>query len=354
MSQDNRIELEPITSPEEWDRQIEKLASAHFLQSSAWGQFKCRYGWHSECWRILDGTIPVAYACVLSRSLGLLRLAYVPRGPLLVRPDERSLSLAATALSGLAQQRQYLLLKADPEMWDDTREWATRLLRQQRWQPGEQVQFRNTVTVELQVPEEELLARMKPKTRYNIGLAKRRGVTVGSSTSVQALDDLYSLYVETACRDGFIVRPRAYYQSLWTSLLERNMATVLLARHDNKVLAGLVVVAFGRTAWYLHGASSNYGRNLMPTYLLQWHAMQWARERGCERYDLWGAPETQNEDDPMAGVLRFKLGFGGVFHQGLGAWDYAPSARLYRLYRFTAPRLLSLGQWLRQHTQQYE
>jgi lipid II:glycine glycyltransferase (peptidoglycan interpeptide bridge formation enzyme) len=121
-----------------------------------------------------------------------------------------------------------------------------------------------------------------------------------------------------------------------------------VAEHDGRPLAALMVFARGSTAWYFYGASSSDGRNLMPTYALQWQAMRWARARGCSRYDLWGVPdepesvlesEFTRRQDGLWGVYRFKRGFGGRLARTTGAWDLVLRPGLYRLYGFAARRL---------------
>ncbi len=345
--------LQPVSSAEEWDRSLASLPAPHFLQSSAWASFKGDYGWRAEPYRLLVASDTLGYASVLTRNLlGPLRVAYVPRGPLLQNPDPAGLELALAALEELSRQRGWLMLKVDPEIWDEAVPPVRALLRRRSWRPGDQVQFRNTVDLGISGDEDTLLSQMKPKTRYNIRLAGRREVTV-EETPAEALGAVYDLYRETGVRDGFIVRPRSYYLSLWSGLVGAGMGVVLVARHQGTPVAALIAVAFGNTAWYFHGASRYESRQLMATYLLQWEAIRWARARGCTRYDLWGAPESLDENDPMSGVLRFKLGFGGSFREGLGAWDYAPRPYLYRAYHLVVPRLLALGRAARRRTQQY-
>jgi len=343
----------PITvSDEQWDLAVQEHPTAHFLQSATWGDFKTRYGWQVQRVSLGDGDV---LASVLSRPMlgGALRLGYVPRGPVMSDATPAAFGHALAALESLARQSHYLALKVEPELWDTDVPWARAVLTERGWRPGSQVQFRNTVSLPIDGSEETLLAGMKPKTRYNVRLAERRGVNVHPASDAD-LDAVYDLYRQTAIRDGFIVRPRSYYRELWGSLRGAGMAEVLVAEHEGRLLGGLVVVAYGRTAWYLHGASSDDGRNLMPTYLLQWRAIQWARARGCTTYDMWGAPDSEDESDPMYGVLRFKLGFGGVFRQGIGAWDYAPHRLPYFAYSVVLPRLLSLTRAARRRTQQRE
>ena len=120
------------------------------------------------------------------------------------------------------------------------------------------------------------------------------------------------------------------------------MGHLLLAEAEGRVLAGLFLVVFGRRAWYIYGASSGEGRELMPNYLLQWEAMRLARGRGCDFYDMWGAPDELDESDPMWGVYRFKAGSGGEFVRHIGAYDYPASRPLYWLYRGAIPWYLNL------------
>jgi len=353
MTSDPVPSLEEILSPGDWDSQVLKLPEPHFLQSSAWASFKAAYGWQARRYCISLDHEPMAYAAILVRRLGALRIAYVPRGPLMLEAGQRSLDAALAALEQLAREERFLFLKADPEIWDSDAEiWAGPTFRRRGWHRGTDVQFRNTVMMHIALDDQDILKRMKPKTRYNIRLAERRGVEV-TPADADSLGEIYSLYRQTATRGGFIVRPRSYYELIWQHLVSNDMGTVLTARYDGQLLAAVVVVAYGKTAWYLHGASSSDHRNLMPNYILQWHAVRWARERGCTRYDMWGAPDSLDDSDPMWGVLRFKLGFGGHLRRGVGAWDYAPRRLAYQVYTRTAPLALSLGRAIRRRRQRY-
>jgi lipid II:glycine glycyltransferase (peptidoglycan interpeptide bridge formation enzyme) len=128
---------------------------------------------------------------------------------------------------------------------------------------------------------------------------------------------------------------------VWRQFLLNGWARLLLAEVEGEVVAGLMLFLFGRTAWYMYGASSDRQRQLMPSHLLQWEAIQVARRLGCTRYDMWGAPDRFDEDDSMWGVYRFKTGFGGETVRGIGAFDYPPSARLYWAYTVAMPRVLA-------------
>jgi lipid II:glycine glycyltransferase (peptidoglycan interpeptide bridge formation enzyme) len=261
-------------------------------------------------------------------------------------------------LEQLAHRRQALFVKVDPDVYDPDGVPAfsprpacapatASLLTSRGWRfSDDQIQFRNTLLLDLVRSEDELLASMKQKTRYNVRLAKRRGVAIRHCT-VKDTETFYQLYTQTAQRDGFAIRPFDYYRDVWGTFLEAGMAYLLLAEVEGEAVAGLVLFTLGATAWYMYGASSNRHRKLMPNYLLQWEAIRRAKAAGCTLYDLWGAPDDLDESDPMWGVVRFKLGLGGQLACGLGAWDF-PSRRLgYRLYTEVVPRYLD---WLRRRS----
>jgi lipid II:glycine glycyltransferase (peptidoglycan interpeptide bridge formation enzyme) len=212
------------------------------------------------------------------------------------------------------------------------------------------VQFRNTVVIDLTLPEETLMARMKQKTRYNVRLAQRKGVTVRRG-SLADLDVLYRMYAETSLRDGFVIRDEGYYRLLWQTFLSKDVPTkpghqpcaqVLVAEVDGEAVAALFVFYFAGKAWYLFGMSRDAHREKMPNHLLQWEAIRQAKAAGCRVYDLWGAPDDFVESDPLWGVYRFKEGLGGEVVRHLGAWDLPLRPFYYRLYTQFLPRLLDI------------
>jgi lipid II:glycine glycyltransferase (peptidoglycan interpeptide bridge formation enzyme) len=208
---------------------------------------------------------------------------------------------------------------------------------------AEQIQFRNTVLVDLAPSEDELLARMKQKTRYNIRLAGRKGVTVRKG-SASDLDMLYKMYAETALRDGFTIRGQDYYRSVWQTFMAQDEPACqpLIAEVESDPVAAVMIFKFAKKAYYLHGMSRAVHRNKMPTYLLQWEAMKYAKSAGCDVYDLWGAPEVFDESDSMWGVFRFKQGLGGEVLRTIGAYDLPIRPYYYKIYTQVLPRILGL------------
>jgi lipid II:glycine glycyltransferase (peptidoglycan interpeptide bridge formation enzyme) len=207
--------------------------------------------------------------------------------------------------------------------------------------------------------EEEMLARMKQKTRYNIRLAEKKGVSLRVGT-LGDLPMLYKMYAETSVRDGFVIRDEGYYKTVWELFMRSHVDTLegsqveifqrsnfptcepLIAEVDGDPVAAIFVFYFAGRASYVYGMSRNVHREKMPTYILQWEAMKRAKAKGCAVYDLWGGPEVFDESDSMWGVYRFKEGLGGKVVRTLGAWDFAPSPLWYKMYSEVIPRVLDV------------
>ena len=336
---DAAVELQS-PSAEQWNSALQRCHAPSILQSFQWGEFK-----RSTGWGVIRHRSAAGVAQVLLRHTPLGRLAYVPRGPAL--SPELPFAVAAGQLIGelaqLARECGCIALKLEPP-WPASPE-VQALLQRLGFRPAFQaVQVPSTVLVDLRGEEEALLARMKPKTRYNIRLSLRKGVTVRIGGDVD-LPAFAALMQQTARRDGFPSRDPAYYEGAYRAFAADGMAALLLGEHEGALLAAIMVFAFGDMAYYLYGASSDEKRNLMASYAVQWRAMVWARERGCETYDLWGIPEEVGAhpelyvdtdrlgEGGLWGVWRFKRGFGGKVVRYAGAWDLVQRPLPYALYR---------------------
>lgn len=348
------ISVQEIVDPKAWDQAVLAMPEPHILQSWAWGESKAQTGWRAK--RLVWGehaSVPgdssrfAAWACagLLVRRLNPrlpLAVAYAPRGPLLDWSDEELAVRVLRDIEQAARRQRAVFVKIDPDVVAGSPEGdaLVALLQRRGWTfSAEQIQYRNTVISDLTPSTDALLAGMKPKWRYNVRLAERNGVYVRAGEPAD-LPLFYAMYVETGARDGFLVRPFAYYQAIWESFLSRGFAHLLLAVVGDKIIAGLVLFRFGPTAWYFYGASTAQHRDLMPNHALQWAALRWAQEHGCTRYDWWGAPDVLDESDPMWGVYRFKQGFGGQFVPHIGAWDYPVNRGAYWAYTKAMPRVL--------------
>jgi lipid II:glycine glycyltransferase (peptidoglycan interpeptide bridge formation enzyme) len=310
-----------------------------------WGRFKSRFGWEARAFSVDWKAGGVRPLLTLSRRIApFLSMTYIPWGPELPDAFPDAPDLRAAAAAELARALKPFLKAAfvrfDLPWFDyeggDPREKS--LLHNFRFRrAGADIQPPDTVLVDLKLSLDEILAAMKPKCRYNIGLAEKRGVVVcdcGAETEV-----FYRLLKETAQRDGIAVHSAEYYRALFEESLGQNPQTVptqlrlYTARHENDDLAAIVALFRGKQATYLYGASSNIKRNLMAPYALQWKAMQDAKAFGCTVYDLFGIPPDENPGHPMAGLYRFKTGFGGRIIRRPGCWDYPYKPLLHALFK---------------------
>lgn len=202
----------------------------------------------------------------------------------------------------------------------------------------------NTIFIDVKKDEASLLQSMKPKTRYNIGVSERSGVTVNVAAR-DNLDRWYALYTETARRNGFHLHNIEHFRAVLDSTAENTQSPaevyLLMAEYEREPLAAMFLVITGNRATYLYGASSSNKRNLMATYALQWRAITLAKERGCTDYDMFGIAPNPDPDHPMYGLYRFKTGFGGEIYHGLGCWDYPLDTDVYSY--FVAREMMTQG-----------
>ena len=347
-------------SPTEWNALLLTFPNAHILQTWEWGASKIRNGWTPESyiWQDETGTVE-ACAMLLRREVKLgfltLKVLYCPKGPTL---DWQNHALRERVLNDLqkhAKKQNAIFLKIDPDLLlgtgvpgaeDERPEPLGESLQSELTKRGwlfsqDQIQFRNTVFIDLTREEDEILAAMKQKTRYNVRLAARRGVVVRQGTLAD-LPLLYQIYAQTAVRDDFVIRGEAYYLDLWKSFMEAGMCHPLVAEVEGEAVAGLFILHFNHVARYMYGMSTEKFRELMPNHLLQWEAIRLSKDLGCESYDMWGAPDVFDESDSMWGVYRFKDGFNGITARHLGAWDFPARPLLYKLYTNFLPRILDI------------
>ncbi|HSL46471.1 MAG TPA: peptidoglycan bridge formation glycyltransferase FemA/FemB family protein [Anaerolineales bacterium] len=328
----------PIVSLAEWNQFLQKYPNAHLLQTGEWGELKSGFGW--EAVRIIDDEFEAGIQVLLRKLPFGYRIAYAPKGPV-GRPENITFWLEV-GQTCMKRRAIFIQLELDgwesPEYWEQVHHTLLRWLHPIRLSPHN-IQPPRTLIVEINGSEEEILARMKQKTRYNIRLAEKKGV------AVRAWDDIGSFHkmmLLTGSRDGFGVHSLEYYRRAYDLLYPKQMAQLLVAEYGEKPLAALFVARNGNRAYYLYGASTDEERNRMPTYLLQWEAMKWARALGCEEYDLWGVPDEdkatleanfEKRSDGLWGVYRFKRGFGGQLKRAPQGVDHVLNPFLYWPYR---------------------
>lgn len=329
-----------LENQNEWDA-LALASRAHLLQTFAWGELKAKFGWRVERLAFRDGEKIHTGAQILYRQLApALTIAYIPRGPFGNNPA--TLAKFFDALKQHTRTHHAFLFKTEPD-WqpDDAR---VKILRAADAHAAtETIQPAATIHIDLTADLDTILARMKSKWRYNIRLAEKKNVVVRAGTRAD-MPAFYDLMQITGTRDQFAIHGQNYYAAAFDLLTARDHAQLFIAEFQKRPLAMIFVTAFADEAIYLYGASSNLERNRMPNHALHWTAMQWAKARGCTRYDLWGIPsmnETSAAENLAAenlppSLYQFKQGFGGQVVRYTGAYDFifnAPRFQLYQLAR---------------------
>ena len=317
-----------MSALEQWDAYVAQAPDGGLLQSSAWAAFQEALGRQVAFLRITnknESTNTSAHALVVEHKLPLgLSYVYSPRGPVVMEHGTWNMEHVLSEMAGVIRQKfpRAIFWRIEPPFSPSYKLQANsyKLVRASR-----DVQPATTLVIDLTKSEEELLAAMKQKTRYNIGVAERYGVTVSSSLSDEDCGRFLEILEQTARRDGFKLHPLNYYRVMLTGPFE-----LFVAEHQGRMLAGAIVAFFGQWSYYLHGASSSEHRALMAPYALHWEIMRQAKSRGCTRYDLWGIDEHR-----WPGVTRFKTGFAPNTKPTTfaGTWDVVFRPALYRLYR---------------------
>jgi len=340
----------PEVTAAEWDRFLSAFPSAHLLQTASWGELKSSFGWQVA--RVIapvtsgPSNAVQTLSCgaqILFRKLPLgFSIAYIPKGPV----GDRWESLLPE-IDALCRRQRAVFLKIEPDQMEggskpvDPPAGFIRGLQS--------IQPPRTLVVDLGKDEADILDRMKQKTRYNVRLALKKGVIVRQFGDVDLFCRLMRM---TGQRDRFGVHSQDYYQRVYDLFSPREECVMLLAEYEGEPLAALMVFARGQRAWYFYGASADTQRERMPTYILQWEAMRWARQRGCLEYDLWGVPDADEKTlesnfalrtDGLWGVYRFKRGFGGELRRAAGPWDRVYAPMIYRLYSTVVPKLGDQG-----------
>ncbi|MBI5669968.1 MAG: peptidoglycan bridge formation glycyltransferase FemA/FemB family protein [Chloroflexi bacterium] len=350
-------------TPDQWDAFVAAQPRAHVLQLSAWGELKRAFGWDADRVALVEDGQIVAGAQLLFRRLPfrLGTMAYLAMGPY-IQPlppapspnSERGGQNSSAsveirrplwqAIDACARQRRAAFLKWEPGIVDADPVGTRRAVSPPelgfRASP-QTIQPPRTIMIDISSDDDTVLARMNQGTRRKIRQSQKNGIRYWEASRAE-VPVFNAMMHTTGARNEFGVHAPKYYELAYELFVPQGHAVLILAEHDGDALAGIMVFAIGKAAWYLYGASSEVKRNLMAAYGVQWAAIQWAKARGCTMYDMWGIPDEdevtleaqfQQRSDGLWGVYGFKRGWGGQIVRSLGAWDKVYNPLVYNAYR---------------------
>ena len=322
-----------------WDRAILRHPEGNLLQSWAWGEFQQSLG--HPIWRLRvvgDQHETLAQLLAIKLSLGFGKfIVYTPREVLInssapLQNQQQAMGLIVAGLRDIAKNERVVLWRTDPPLKNSDTTALSIYKKLGFAKSRRSVQPRVNWVVDVSAGVNNILAAMKPKTRYNIRLAEKHGVKVVVSKNPEDIRIFNQLNKETSIRDRFIPHSDNYYKKQLELLGRSGELELLIAYLDNIPLAATLVSFFGNKATYLHGASSDQHRELMANHAIQWQGLVEAQARGCATYDFGGI-DFNNEHPSWAGITRFKQGFGGKEVEYVGTLELPISPLWYRLYK---------------------
>lgn len=318
--------------PEELLPQINDVAN-HPLQSREWGHARARMGKTVVHFGSFDGD-------TLVRNF-LMTIHPIPKTGYSLGYIQRSLLPNADELAFMREygkQHKLVFIKLEPDTnADDISRAAVAALQKEFPLVRSPHQLFPDWTMELDISptEDELMASFKQKTRYNIRLAQKKGVTVREATGNDAFTHFAKLYFATTARQKYYGHDEEYHRIVWESL-SPSIASILLAEHEGTPLAAYELFRFKDTLYYPYGGSSDEKRNLMGANAIMWEAIRFGKKHGCLRFDMWGSSSPDAaENDPYGGFTRFKEGYGAKFVEKVGSWDLVVNKTFYGVYGVT-------------------
>ncbi len=306
--------------PSSWDRFCDGHDDGHLLQNSRWGQLKQTTAWQTTA----------------------IAVCYVPRGPLLGDNPLINQTLIA-AITQFAKRQRAVLVRYEPNVLTTSKYASSYQKILAPAQTSTSTQPQHSIHTAINQPDAALLAQMTKGHRADIKKAERLGVTIRTGHDAAAMAQFVALMQATGARADFAVHSAQYYTDAWQLFGSLGRSTLLLADYQGQTVAAALILANSTTACYLYGGSAAEAFSCGANHLIQWHAMRWARDLGCHIYDLWGIPYPSHDappdgsEAPMAGLIRFKKGFGGTEVSFLPAYTQVLMPLVYRLIKQRLP-----------------
>lgn len=320
------------------------ITNTHIVQTKEWGQFKTKFG--TTAIRVDD----IQYT-VHKVPHTNFNYAYCPK----IDPQK----INWEALEKSLKENNCFVLNIDvPNVIKGSKaeEKANEIFEkaQNKLKKSPKNTFtKNNVVLDLDRPEDEILASMHKKHRYNIGLSERKGVTIRYARTEKDFDVFFDILRETSKRQGFLIHPKTYYKTLWEIFAPREMAEILIAEYKNEDgvvenLASWMLFVNEDVLYYPYGGDLMTRKNLHASNLLGWEAIKYGKKRGCTIFDMWGAcKDISDENDPEWGFTNFKLKFGGEYVEYIDSYDYVLNHFLYNAFTFAYPKVIKLLKFLK-------
>jgi len=323
-------------SEKEYTDFLESHERCNFQQSIEWGKVKT--SWKKEIILAEDNSGKIIGSLMVwIRKIPIFgNIMYSARGPVCDVHNMEVLKQLTEGAKELAKKYNAIVLRIEPDIVSSDETFKSIMIdlgyqiKDDAKNFREEIQPRYVFRLDTKgKTEEELFSNLHSKTRYNVRLATKKGVTIKEGNR-EDLKDFHKIMVTTGIRDGFITRSLEYFERMYDQMAPKHMK-LLMAMAEGKPISGVIVITYGNKTWYLYGASSNEHRNLMPNYLLQWEMIKIALKNKSDIYDLRGVPGIADNSN---GLYRFKKGFGAEYTEFVGEVYMEFKPLKFRLYKF--------------------
>jgi len=319
---------------DEWERLVKSCETSGFMQSFFWAEFRNLLGWETykigieESNKLIGGAIVAKYSHYpYGNFLSIAEGPIIPYDSPLAEQIFHRFMQEVDTIANLSGDYRSSHVSVEPKL-HTVPSYFSRFVKA----PTDQQPFR-TLLIDLTLSEEEILAQMKPKGRYNIKVAQKHRVVVVEKSIIEGIKDFVLLYHEFVDRMKFTAKDDTYFDCLAHVLQKENNAHIYHATYQGTILSSAIVIDYGAMTTYLFGASSDAQPSVMAPYLLHWEILRAAKKRKQKIYDFYSLVPDQNDiSHPWYGYSQFKLKFGGGIKQYIGAYDFIYNAELYRKY----------------------
>ncbi len=327
-----QTKLEVKVLPDSFNPLFFDALATHFVQSWEWGDIRkktntkvVRLGFFEG--QTLQNIAQITFHQLpkVGKSIGHLAKC----GPLS--------KVGLNELIQIGKENDAILIRIEPNLVNG--EWTP--THPKLRQSSQNIFIPHNFLIDLTKPEEELLAAMHQKTRYNIKVAQKHNVQITETKDDEALEAFIKLQHETSARQKFYLHPDNYYRTVFHELAPKNMATLLVAKTpEGEILTVWFLVIFKDTLTYLYGASTQAHKEMMANNLVAWEAIKLGKKLGLTVFDFGGTMgKDANPKDNRYGFHKFKEGFGGQHVDYVGTFDLVVDPLIYPFYR--------TAEWLR-------
>ncbi len=304
------ITIKEVNFKLEWEEFLAAHPEANFLQSWSWGQF--HQSLHHTIFRtgFYKQNKLIGLMLAIVEHAKRARYLTVPGGPIIDWGDKELVTSWAEQIKSIAEAANCVFVRVRPQLISND---LTKALFGKYGFIDAPIHLHAELTSQLDLTktEEELLARMRKTTRYEIKKAKALELNIKTSDKVGDIEDFYALQIETAARQGFVPFSKAYLVEQFRIFAADGQALLYSARLKKALLAQAMIIFYRQEAVYHYGASTPEGRTYPGASLIQWEAIKEAKRKGMRRYNFWGVAPEGETDHRFYGVSVFKRGFGG-------------------------------------------